>query len=606
MGIHHQLSFLASLVLVIHAGPILKPADKDEATAEHYLKSFYNLTDMTDETTAFRREASPLTEKMKEMQKFFGLKVSGKLDKETMEMMKKPRCGVPDVAAYSTFGGKPKWQTNKLTYRIVNYTPDMLKAEVDESMEKALQVWANVTPLRFTRIYKGTADIMISFATSYHGDASPFDGPQGILAHAFAPSLGIGGDAHFDDDEFFAFRSSKGIVLFLVAAHEFGHSLGLSHTNVPGALMFPTYSFTDPDSFSLSSDDIRGIQSLYGTNRDITPIQPHPEVPTTKACDPNLILDAATTLRGETMFFKDGFFWRRSPSRTVTQLPIKSFWASAPDNIDAAYEDPVQDKLFLFKALCDGAPTTASPEDHQIAEAYLSQFYRDKNATFSGRILPNLEKELKAMQDFFGLEVTGKLDSNTLETMKLPRCGVTDVARYGHFQGKPKWKQSVVTYRITEYTSQLSKREVDTTITKAFQLYSDVIALDFKQIYNGTADIMILFKAEYHGDFYPFDGPNGVLAHANAPGPEQGGDTHFDDDERWTLRSRDINLLLVAAHEFGHALGLEHSKDPLALMYPTYRYVNTNGYTLPRDDRIGVQALYGVRTPKPNSGLTPP
>uniref|UniRef100_A0A671P7Y2 Acetyl-CoA acetyltransferase, mitochondrial-like n=1 Tax=Sinocyclocheilus anshuiensis TaxID=1608454 RepID=A0A671P7Y2_9TELE len=260
--------------------------------------------------------------------------------------------------------------------------------------------------------------------------------------------------------------------------------------------------------------------------------------------------------------------------------------------------------LIWFLALCDGAPTTASPEDHQIAEAYLSQFYRDKNATTSrGRMtfLPNLENELKAMQEFFGLEVTGKLDSNTLETMKLPRFGVTDVARYGHFQGKPKWKQSVVTYRITEYT-----REMDATITNAFQLYSDVIPLDFKQIYNGTADIMILFKAEYHGDFYPFDGLNGVLAHANAPGPEQGGDTHFDDDERWTLRSRDMNLLLVAAHECGHALGLEHSKDPLALMYPTYRYVNTNGYTLPRDDRLGVQALYGVRTPKPNPGLTPP
>ncbi|XP_030647963.1 matrix metallopeptidase 30 [Chanos chanos] len=201
------------------------------------------------------------------------------------------------------------------------------------------------------------------------------------------------------------------------------------------------------------------------------------------------------------------------------------------------------------------------------------------------------------MQEFFGLEVTGRLDTNTIEVMKKPRCGVTDVARYGHFYGKPRWKKNTVTYRITEYTSDLSRREVDATIAQAFKLYSDVIPLDFKQIYSGTADIMILFKARYHGDFYPFDGPSGVLAHANSPGPDQGGDTHFDEDEKWTLSARGVNLLLVAAHEFGHALGLDHSRDPSALMYPTYQYVNTNGYRLPRDDRLGVQALYGVRTP---------
>ncbi|XP_051766275.1 collagenase 3-like [Ctenopharyngodon idella] len=344
--IHRQLCFLASLVLVIHAGPIAQPADKDEATAEHYLKSFYNLTDVTNVKTAFR-QGSSLTEKMKEMQIFFGLKITGTLDKETMEVMKKPRCGVPDVAEYSTFGGRPKWQTNKLTYRIENYTPDMSVAEVEDSIKRALQVWADVTPLRFTRIYSGIADIMISFGSKYHGDAYPFDGPRGTLAHAFAPSPGIGGDAHFDDDEFFTFRSSRGFVLFLVAAHEFGHSLGLSHSNVPGALMFPTYSFTDPDRFSLPSDDIRGIQSLYGPNSDRTPIQPDPKLPT--PCDPNLILDAVTTLRGETMFFKDSFFWRSSPSRRVSQLQIKSFWSNAPDNIDAAYENPGQDKVFFFK-----------------------------------------------------------------------------------------------------------------------------------------------------------------------------------------------------------------------------------------------------------------
>lgn len=59
----------------------------------------------------------------------------------------------------------------------------------------------------------------------------------------------------------------------------------------------------------------------------------------------------------------------------------------------------------------------------------------------------SFERDLRSMQNFFGLEVTGRLDSNTLEVMAKPRCGVTDVAHYGHFQGKPRWKQSIVTYR---------------------------------------------------------------------------------------------------------------------------------------------------------------
>lgn len=258
--------------------------------------------------------------------------------------------------------------------------------------------------------------------------------------------------------------------------------------------------------------------------------------------------------------------------------------------------------LVLSQAAPAIAPTI-SLDDQTQAEDYLNQYFSDigvSNVTTRSLVSArNFTEDLESMQAFFGLEVTGSLNNETLEVMKAPRCGVSDVSRYGHFHGKPKWQKSLITYRITQYTPDLSQRQVDATIGQAFQLYSDVIPLNFKQIYSGTADIMILFKGGYHGDFYPFDGAGGVLAHANSPGRDQGGDTHFDDDETWTLTQRGVNLLLVAAHEFGHALGLDHSRDRRALMFPTYQYVNTNGYKLPDDDRRGVQALYGSRTPDP-------
>uniref|UniRef100_A0A669DZR7 interstitial collagenase n=1 Tax=Oreochromis niloticus TaxID=8128 RepID=A0A669DZR7_ORENI len=345
------LSILLGLAVAVYCMPVSQITGQDESFAKNYLTKFFNLTE--EEGPAVRRGISPLNKKLAEMQRFFGLQITGSLDADTLAMMKKPRCGVPDeqVARFSTFGNNLKWQKNSLTYRIENYTPDMSVAEVDDSIYKALQVWAKVTPLRFTRLYSGIADIMISFGRWEHGDYNSFDGPGKTLAHAFAPGDGLGGDAHFDDDEFFTFRSNRGVVLFIVAAHEFGHSLGLAHSNVPGALMYPTYSYRNPDTFVLPQDDVRGIQYLYGSNSRKDPSVDDPKPPTTPdVCDSTMVLDAVTTHRGEIIFFKDSFLWRSYPqSQTPQQSLIRSLWPSAPVDIDAAYESRQLDTVFLFK-----------------------------------------------------------------------------------------------------------------------------------------------------------------------------------------------------------------------------------------------------------------
>lgn len=91
--------------------------------------------------------------------------------------------------------------------------PSSLEEEqIYDSIRKAFDVWRRVTPLTFEELpaenninlnssQTELADILILFASGFHGDMSLFDGEGGSLAHAYYPGPGIGGDTHFDADE---------------------------------------------------------------------------------------------------------------------------------------------------------------------------------------------------------------------------------------------------------------------------------------------------------------------------------------------------------------------------------------------------------------------
>uniref|UniRef100_A0A8D2BY11 Matrix metallopeptidase 12 n=1 Tax=Sus scrofa TaxID=9823 RepID=A0A8D2BY11_PIG len=335
-------------VTAVGAVPLndLSPEENHVVFAQKFLGKFYGLTIETTPMTKIKVNGHSMEDKIQEMQQFLGLNVTGQLDAPTLDMMHKPRCGVPDVHNFMFMPGRPVWKKHFLTYRINNYTPDMRPKDVDYAIQKAFQAWSNVTPLKFRKIDAGEADIMIKFALGEeHGDFNSFDGQGGVLAHAFAPGPGIGGDAHFDEAEIWT-KNNKGTNLFLVALHELGHSLGLGHSNDPTAIMFPYINY---NSFHLSADDIRGIQSLYGPPEKHQPSS-NPDSSDPAACDPNLSFDAVTTVRDKIFFFKDRFFWWKHPERPERRVSlISSLGANLPSGIQAAYEIGFRNHVFLFK-----------------------------------------------------------------------------------------------------------------------------------------------------------------------------------------------------------------------------------------------------------------
>ncbi|XP_061537326.1 collagenase 3 [Phycodurus eques] len=342
-----MLFWLLLLPLGAHsslAGPLLAKEKDNRLLAEKYLRRFY---DLPVGLQGQKRTAGDFNAKLKEMQRFFNLEVTGSLDDSTLDVMTQARCGVPDIGEYNHFPLHLKWKNNIVTFRILNYTPDLRKSDVDRAIRKALNVWSDVTPLTFKKLYYGIADIMISFGRKEHGDHNPFDGPNGLLAHAYPPGQGIGGDTHFDEDEHWS-KDSSAYNLFIVAAHELGHALGMSHSTDSGALMYPIYSYAT--GYPLAEDDVKGIQALYGPNPDHKKVKPKPDAP--QKCDPTLSFDAATELRGETMIFKDKFYWRLHPQMHEPELTlIKSTWPSIPNKVDAAYENPEKDQVIIFSGI---------------------------------------------------------------------------------------------------------------------------------------------------------------------------------------------------------------------------------------------------------------
>lgn len=176
-----------------------------------------------------------------------------------------------------------QWNTLDLSYYFINGTEKLEGDTERDVVRQAFELWTAQTALTFTEAAsESDANIVIGWASRDHGDGDAFDGPGDVLAHASFPNPYDDRQVflHFDDDERWVNSNTSNVDLLTVAAHEIGHTLGLAHSNDPGALMFPSYD--GPRRF-LGDDDIAGIQELYGM---ASAPQPAPDVPANEAPPP--------------------------------------------------------------------------------------------------------------------------------------------------------------------------------------------------------------------------------------------------------------------------------------------------------------------------------
>ncbi|XP_041974462.1 matrix metalloproteinase-14 isoform X2 [Aricia agestis] len=361
-----RLVWSAAVVLVCLARSSAAPAFGETNRAMMYLAQYgYLSPSVRNPSSGHIVDEGSWRKAISEFQSFAGLNTTGELDEETVTLMSLPRCGVKDKVGFGESRAKryalqgSRWRVKNLTYKISKYPSRLNHAEVDAELAKAFSVWSDYTDLTFTQKKAGQVHIEIRFEKGEHGDGDPFDGPGGTLAHAYFPVYG--GDAHFDDAEMWSINTRRGTNLFQVAAHEFGHSLGLSHSDVRSALMAPFYRGFDP-AFQLDQDDIQGIQALYGhkTQLDIGGAASNPSVPrvTTQAPsaeDPALCADPSidtifNSADGSTFVFKGDHYWRLTETGVAAGYPrlISRAWPGLPGSIDAAFTYK-NGKTYFFK-----------------------------------------------------------------------------------------------------------------------------------------------------------------------------------------------------------------------------------------------------------------
>lgn len=183
------------------------------------------------------------------------------------------------VHAYSSYA---KWTSLPVTFYVNPANQDVTASAAASAFQTALDVWNTQGGSPFRYFYGGTVSDTAT-AHDYRNVAifrNVSNGGTIATTYSWWTTGGslLDSDIIFWDGGFKFYTGTAGcttttasIYIEDVATHELGHALGLSHSSVSDATMYPSTAYCSQSNRTLASDDVAAIRSLYGTTAIVAP-----------------------------------------------------------------------------------------------------------------------------------------------------------------------------------------------------------------------------------------------------------------------------------------------------------------------------------------------
>ena len=158
-----------------------------------------------------------------------------------------------------------------------------------------------------------------------------------------------------------------------------------------------------------------------------------------------------------------------------------------------------------------------------------------------------------------------------------------------------KWNKKIVTYALVKGSQDIpDKHEIAVGMRLVMQTWQDEIPINFVNVRKDqNPDITFEWV---DGNVDPvINGSTSIMGYSSFP-DALNSPIHIklNDLLNWSFSGTNFqwNPLNTMQHESGHALGLPHDTNPLAVMY----YLYNGKIMLDPSDKAAIQAIYGVRT----------